>query len=468
METAESRLSAHSSSFHKLGYATAGTMCAALGFESETMADASARLADAASTAAKDAAAAQRDPRGIKSAIYEPGTEYRICQAEAHIMGAVMGILSESVTEALKGFYNVRKAYMTLEGVVESERRYARAHAGEGAGGGSVRESVRGSRDFSRPSSVGGGSLLQNVETVRQSGDRDQDGDDSDDDFVDAPQHIVGPGNLGYLGHIADSSSPGESNKGNTTTASLARLSLDNNNNNSTKPISPTATTTTSTTDLETDILPRHLITTPMDAYIHSSTYLFFGLLQLMLSLIPPTMSRLLSIIGFRGSRPLGLSLLWRASSFTNLNGAMAGNILLSYYTGLVAYLDILPASGPGALPIQRCQQLIREMRERYPESTLVLLCEVRMLTTERQLERAVEMIQGAEESKLKQLRALQCFEMSLNCMYAHRWQECADGFERCITMNNWSHGLVSFWMVSLRRGLFLSFLHHYRLVGGS
>jgi len=282
--------------------------------------------------------------------------------------------------------------------------------------------------------------LLQNVETVPQGREgHEEDEDESDDEFVDAPQQIVGPGNLGYLGHIADSTSPHKS-----TTPSLSRLSLEDKSTKPAASSSISTTTPTDSSDLETDILPRHLITTPMDAYIHSSTYLFFGLLQLMLSLIPPTMSRLLSIIGFRGSRPLGLSLLWRASSFQNLNGAMAGNILLSYYTGLVAYLDILPASGPGALPIARCKKLIGEMRERYPESTLVLLCEVRMLTTERQLERAVEMVKGAEESKLKQLRALQCFELSLNCMYAHRWLECADGFERCVTMNNWSHGLVS------------------------
>lgn len=177
-----------------------------------------------------------------------------------------------------------------------------------------------------------------------------------------------------------------------------------------------------------------------MDAYIHSSTYLFFGLLQTMLSLIPPAMSRLLSIIGFHGDRTLGLSLLWRASTFDNLNGAMAAVILLSYYTGLVAYLDILPASGPGAFPSERCKELIRVMKERYPKSTLMLLQEVRMLTTERELGRAVEIIGGAQDSKLVQLRALQCFEKSLDCMYAHRWLECADGFERCVTLNNWSH----------------------------
>jgi len=130
-----------------------------------------------------------------------------------------------------------------------------------------------------------------------------------------------------------------------------------------------------------------------------------------------------------------------------------AGIILTSYYTGLVAYLDILPATGPGAFPIERCKRLIRQMRDRYPKSTLVMLQEVRMLTTERKLGQAVDMISTAPESGMKQVQALQWFEKSLDCMYAHRYLECADGFEKCITLNNWSHGLVSavvaHWLVS-------------------
>jgi len=72
------------------------------------------------------------------------------------------------------------------------------------------------------------------------------------------------------------------------------------------------------------------------------------------------------------------------------------------------------------------------------------------MLTTERKLGEAVDMISSAPDSAMKQVQALQWFEKSLDCMYAHRYLECADGFEKCITLNNWSHGLV--------RALFIRF----------
>lgn len=461
-------------------------MKAVLSFEDDAMKEAADRLGDAASVAGAEHAKAQKVTQHggsggaggyFESEIYDKGTQYSLTQAEAWIMGAVVGILNFSTVA--KGFWNVRKAYLVMDAVVARERAFAERHQGErpppqlkggSAGGGegkvvrgrasreflaNARQSEEGRRSFEEFERGGGVGDAVNGQTVGTNGtgrepvNKDEDSDD--EQFEDAPQWHVGQvPNSGYLGNTTHST---DTHTQSSNNAGMANLSVQDNHKPTTN-IPPSVPTNSApppsdtTLDLdepeETDILPRHLITNPMDAYIHSSTHLFFGLLQLMLSLIPPTMSRLLSTIGFSGSRSLGLQMLWRSASFSNLNGAMAGIILTSYYTGLVAYLDILPASGPAAFPIQRCKRLIEQMRERYPKSTLVMLQEVRMLTTERRLDEAVEMIEKAPESEMKQVRALQWFERSLDCMYAHRFEECADGFERCVKLNNWSHGLVS------------------------
>jgi len=99
LATAELRLKEHDSPFHKLGLATMSFMKAVLSFENEAMKEASERLGDAAGSAGTEFAKAQKmGARGgfFESEIYERGTQYSLSQAEAWILGAVVGILNFS------------------------------------------------------------------------------------------------------------------------------------------------------------------------------------------------------------------------------------------------------------------------------------------------------------------------------------------------------------------------------------
>lgn len=60
--------------------------------------------------------------------MYPAGTEYAVCQAEAQILGAVVCIMNESLTDAIRGFYKLRKALSILETVAAHEKQYLERH----------------------------------------------------------------------------------------------------------------------------------------------------------------------------------------------------------------------------------------------------------------------------------------------------------------------------------------------------
>jgi hypothetical protein len=108
-----------------------------------------------------------------------------------------------------------------------------------------------------------------------------------------------------------------------------------------------------------------------------------FGLLLIMLSMMPPSFKPLIQMVGLRGDRKRGISLLWQASKFENLNGAFAGLVLLGYYNNFISFCDIVPATGSGSYPKERCKALLQKYRMRYTKvghrytSTILTMAEL-------------------------------------------------------------------------------------------
>lgn len=384
-------------------------------------------------------------------------------------MSAVVGLLNENIMEGLKSFYKMRKAFMALDAIHQAERKYMQSLAEKNdtiaksssltslnttgsknsmnAMPGGFGDSMSKSQELSpipRSVPIATTNTVQNSEKTADS----DSGTDTPDNFVDADE-----GNQ----NTTASATNGDQDYTDRVTQQFAATSLKSPMSvTSSAPFTPRTPRTPlkSSLDLLEHDPESDIFADPIDRFVHSGANLCFGMLLLILSMIPPAFGKLLYIIGFRGDRPRGVRMLWQASKFQNINGAMAGLILLGYYNGLIGFCDILPDTPPPealesdpyadleGYPQKRLEALLVDMRIRYPKSKLWLLEEARMAASHKDLDAAIDLLSGSVKSPLKQVEALSMFEKSLNAMYSHRYKLCCESFLECVGLNNWSHAL--------------------------
>lgn len=428
------------------------------------LSSASERLSDAENTASTDHRRAQKDSHAYRSSIYPPGSEFALCHAQTQLMSAVVAVLNESLTESIRGFYKLRKAYITLDGILAAEADYMKRRHKSGVGSPSV-ESLRSKKSTDSTKGMPGGfsnglqsqtnsnpgSTRASTERVsaaktepsiaanKDAYDTSYDEDDDDDDFHDAYED---PSQAEDLADIVSNS------KTNGGIPDMADLSMSDDSRPTSKglPVPAQLPVRHGLLDHDPD---SDVFANPIDVFIHSGANLWFGLILVMISMIPPAFGKLLFIIGFHGDKDRGIRMLWQASKFHNVNGAMAGLIVLGYYNTLVGFSDIIPDTDSANLhnpvegyPKERCHALLAEMRRRHPKSHLWLLEEARMQATSQQLSTAISTLENSTRSPLKQVEALEMFEKSLNAMYIHNYGLCTQSFIACVSLNNWSHAL--------------------------
>lgn len=465
IEGAEAQLRARkdSSSFHQLGLGIAVFMRSILGFEKEIMAEASSKLAECEARAWSDMKKAQKQADGGGGGwfrggagnghvpakgceIYPPGTEFQLLNAEAQLMGAMISVMHESLTEGIKGFYKLRKAFIALDAIMEAEAKVLATRQGNGTA------TVPAALDKE---------TLERQNTVES---------DSDLEFVDAPEekeHPQPPAT--YTGHLQRTNS--KSAPGSILEKPMEDLSLDTSGAaSSVPPTRPETPNSKGDPKLPLRSPPRRalladagpdssLFTNPVDAFVHSGANMCFGILLLMISMVPPAFSRLLYIIGFKGDRDRGVQMLWQSTKFSNVNGGVAGLMLLAYYNGLLAFADILPSETDArelaekdeivGYPKEQCIALLERMRAQYPDSRMWKVEEARVIANGRRLHEAVDVLKANSDSKMRQVTALNNFEMSVNALFLMDWQTMRDGFLRCVELNDWSHSLYYYFVGS-------------------
>ena len=407
---ADKILKQQNSSYHYLGRGISSFIASMLGVEKELLKDAAAALHVAETKTWEDMKKAQRDENAFRSEIYPPGTEYLLCYAIAQLTSAITAVMSGSVTQAISGFYKLRKAYLTLDGIVEVESRYFKQILS------SRRASMASRKEILSRMNEGSA----NPHPVRLSSEVVTEKDPS-------------PLN----GQIDDQHSP-------------IRSSAEIENDLTHAPSIPVLPTRTKSNILELDAASLG-ITTHTDIFIHSGTRLCYGILLVVFSMIEnPIFNKILYVVGFKGDRERGARYLWQASRFDNFNSAIAGIALLGYYNGLVGFCDILPTDPDAAddlsgYPKARCETLLTTMIAKYPNSKLWRLEEARMLAYNHNLVAAVKILDENSKGNMKQIAMINMFERSLSTMFIHEYEACAKSWIQCAELSSWSPCLYAF-----------------------
>ena len=138
-----------------------------------------------------------------------------------------------------------------------------------------------------------------------------------------------------------------------------------------------------------------------MDALIEGGVHFGRGLFSLILSILPPKPAKALSVLGYQGSRSTGLAHLRacvRASS-DDVHAPLAALALLTYHTGLSAFATYEPRVQEA---LKECEELIKEMRSKFPHGRMWQLFQGRVLKMRGDLDGALELFGHEESSKTR------------------------------------------------------------------
>lgn len=483
---------------------------ATLGFEPEIMAKAHKTLSEAENSSLENSKYNTKHHL-VTSHIYPPGTEFQVTNAESTLLNALVMLLQENngVMESAKALYKLRKAYHTLDSVHKKikelepvfNKNIAKLKKTSLKSNLSVSSvdlpGYTGLDNSSISSSTS--SLPQDLKLIK----------DLENVFQMRKSRIEGT-NIGNsidpqkVNLFADSTSSftisrkGSAlfDKGRSNSPLPPKISIRKEKTPPTKPerdideddedefsdafetlneseltgsIADTSNVSI-LTGSSVDDSSNYLHVSTVDEFIHSGVQLCFGILQVVLSLIPPAIGRVLSIVGFKGDRDVGLKLLWKnAITCRNIHGDLALLCLLIFYDGPVQFVDsgfqlpenasenissIMDLSSRTTIsdseldkilqnPDIYIPQVLSKVRAIFPHNALWVLQEGRVLASHGQSDKAVQMMQEFTDDpdtkiQMQQSEALLIFDRATLYSFNHRFDEAAEDFIKLIDLNSW------------------------------
>lgn len=493
IDEAQRILANGNSTFSKLARGVINFIEATLGFEPEAIKKASDSLWEAEEAATTERQRAIKS--GVKtSSLFPPGLEYAVVHAEAQLLGAITLFLSESVIDSAKALLKLRRAYQTLDEVHKQMKtanyqstRLDPSMLTSGSTPNLANDSSFSSDAKTRPKSAG------NPNAVSSSASSSKSGSGSSTPSLNTKPSVA---SIRTNSSISSSSTTSKSkpkskskkpfseddDDGILTIASLqnpeisekarmfqrARLQRHKRLNGSEKENEDFITQALAELEF-TEHHGKRAGQEAVDEYIISAVNACYGILQLVISILPPGVGRVLSIVGFRGSKEEGLALLWHSVESLNIHGAIGLLALLQYYDGPTQFSDIQlpPKKGQTTVDIneplpegdellagpppdaddqaatkRRLRVALRRASRHFSHGALWQLQEGRMEASRGRLREAIAIMDDTSRGpiNMRQVEGLMLFDKTMFIVTIHGYERAAQNFIKLIDLNTWSH----------------------------
>lgn len=431
MNETQNLLQDDNSAFSKLATGVIHFIEAILGFEPEVIKRASDSLYEAEQAAYKERQKALKSGK-VSSSSFPPGMEYSIAYAEAQLLSAITLFLSESMIDSAKALYRLRKAYQTFD---EVNRQLDSS---------SLKDTLSRQKSASTPNLLHKGGLSSRSSMASLRGKVSVDDGILTSESLKIPE-IASRAKRFHQARLERSKAltGDKDDQVKLVEKALADLSLEHNIN-------------------------KRAGQDTVDEYIVSAINACYGLLQLVISIIPPGIGRVLSIVGFSGDKDEALSMLWKATTHQNIHGCIGLLALLQFYDGPTQVSDIevtevpsSPASDETAtndLPIpsnfdditqvKKClKAALARYSKHYSHGALWQLQQGRMKASEGKLKEAVAIMDDTSRGpiNLRQVEGLMLFDKTMFIIALHGYETAAPNYLRLINLNSWSHMLYTY-----------------------
>ncbi|XP_072445235.1 tetratricopeptide repeat protein 39B isoform X1 [Chiloscyllium punctatum] len=165
------------------------------------------------------------------------------------------------------------------------------------------------------------------------------------------------------------------------------------------------------------------------------------GAFNLMLSLLPLRILRLLEFIGFSGNRDLGLSMLREGATTHSLRAVLCALTLLMYQT----YITVVLGAGEGNL--QEAETLLQPYLEKYPTGSIILFYSARIKVLRGNFEIAQTKFEEciAAQEEWRQIHHLCYWELMWSYCFQQLWLKAYHFADLLCKESRWSQAIYMF-----------------------